>query len=164
MSDPRLPLLHISSSIRLKGSTMKTLQHSIDIPASPSAVWQVLTGTSEYETWNPFMTHLSGSLAAGEQLTVTIRAGGRTMTFRPTVKEYTPVARIRWLGRLGVRGIFDGEHELHLEPLPTGGTRFTQRETFRGLLVPLMRSVLADTEAGFEAMNHALRARAATIG
>jgi hypothetical protein len=51
------------------------------------------------------------------------------------IEDGTP---IRWRGRSGIPGLFDGEHELRLEPIPDGGTRFIQRETFTGLLVPLM--------------------------
>ncbi len=57
-------------------------------------------------------------------------------------------------------GVIDGEHELRLEPIPDGGTRFVQRETFTGLLVPMMPRVLDDTATGFAAMNAALRDRA----
>ena len=57
-------------------------------------------------------------------------------------------------------GLFDGEHELCLEPTADGGTRFVQRESFTGLLVPMMPRVLDDTATGFAAMNTALRDRA----
>src|SRR4051812_12439775 len=106
------------------------------------------------------MPRLSGRLAPGERLTVTVRPGTRTMTFRPTVLAVLDGALIRWRGRLGLPGLFDGEHELRLEPTADGGTRYVQRETFTGLLVPVMRRVLDDTASGFAAMNAALRDRA----
>ena len=138
---------------------MRTVSDAIDIPASPATVWQVLAQTDRYPEWNPFMT-MSGRLAVGERLTVTIRPGRRTMTFRPTVLAIEDGTLIRWRGTAGVSGIFDGEHELRLEPGSDGGTRFLQQETFSGLLVPVLRRVLDDTEAGFAAMNAALRDRA----
>ncbi len=138
---------------------MRTVAHAIDIPASPATVWQVLAQTDRYPEWNPFLT-ISGRLAVGERVTVTIRPGRRTMTFRPTVLAIEDGTLILWRGTAGVRGIFDGEHELRLEPAPDGGSRFVQREAFSGLLVPLLRRVLDDTEAGFAAMNTALRDRA----
>ena len=82
------------------------------------------------------------------------------MTFRPTVLAVEDGTLLRWRGRLGMPGLFDGEHEFRLEPIPDGGTRFTQRETFTGLLVPMMPRVLVDTATGFAAMNAALRDRA----
>ena len=123
-------------------------------------MWRLLTDTKAYEQWNPFMTRVDGVLAQGERLTVTIRPGTRTMTFRPTILAVEPERLIRWQGRLGVRGIFDGDHELRLRPTPAGGSRFAQRETFGGILVPFLRGMLDDTASGFAAMNNALEARA----
>jgi hypothetical protein len=58
-------------------------------------------------------------------------------------------------------GLFDGEHIFTIEPLGTGRVRFTQRETFTGLLVPLLARMLdTGTQHGFEEMNKALKARA----
>ena len=139
---------------------MRTIEHTIDIQAPPATVWQLLTDTDRYQDWNPFMPRLSGRLAVGERLTLSVRPGTRTMTFRPTVLAFEDGTRIRWRGRLGVPGFFDGEHELRLEPLPDGGSRFVQRESFSGLLVPMMPRVLDDTATGFAVMNTALRDRA----
>jgi hypothetical protein len=66
---------------------------------------------------------------------------------------------LRWLGRLLFPGVFDGEHSLRIEPLDGGGSRFVQSERFSGLLVGLAKGTLAKTEAGFENMNAALKAR-----
>ena len=82
------------------------------------------------------------------------------MTFRLTVLAVEDGSLIRRRGRLGMPGLFDGEHELRLEPSPDGGARFIQRESFTGLLVPMMPRVLDDTATGFAAMNTALRDRA----
>jgi hypothetical protein len=55
---------------------MRTIEHVVGVPASPATVWQILAGTERYGEWNPFMTGLSGRLAVGERLTVTIRPDG----------------------------------------------------------------------------------------
>jgi hypothetical protein len=139
---------------------MRIIERTVDIQAPAAAVWQILADTDRYEDWNPFMPRLSGRLAVGERLTLSVRPGTRTMTFRPTVLAFEDGTLIRWRGRLGVPGLFDGEHELRLEPSSDGGTCFVQKETFTGLLVPMMPRVLADTATGFAAMNSALRDRA----
>jgi uncharacterized protein YndB with AHSA1/START domain len=41
---------------------MQTIQDTIDIPASPAAVWRVLTATQHYGAWNPFIPRLEGEL------------------------------------------------------------------------------------------------------
>ena len=52
------------------------------------------------------------------------------MTFRPTVVALEAGALLRWRGRLGMPGLFDGEHELRVEGTGPETSRFTQRETF----------------------------------
>ena len=83
------------------------------------------------------------------------------MTFKPTVTRVDSGRELRWLGRLLLPGIFDGEHIFEVSFLGEKRTQLTQRETFRGLLVPLLWSSLnTNTRKGFEAMNVALKARA----
>ena len=58
---------------------------------------------------------------------------------------------LRWLGHLGVPGLFDGEHRFRIEPLGTDRVRFVQEERFSGLLAPLvLRFVERGTRQGFE--------------
>ena len=141
---------------------MRTIEHTIDIPAPPATVWRVLTDTGHYGVWNPFIPRLEGELRTGSRLRVTITPPGRSMTFKPTVLAVEEDRLLRWRGRLGVHCLLDGRHEFRLEPLPDGGTRFVQMETFAGVLVPLLRQALDDTAIGFAHMNQALRKRAVT--
>lgn len=138
---------------------MKTIEHTIDIAAPVDAVWNVITDVDAYSEWNPFLAIDRAPTAVGDRLTVTIRPGRREMTFRPTVTALEPEREISWLGRFLLPGLVDGIHTLAVAPLPNGHTRFRQREVFRGVLVPVLRSVLRDTDAGFAAMNAALAAR-----
>jgi hypothetical protein len=138
---------------------MKIIEHTTDIAAPLDAVWEVLVDVDAYPAWNPFLAIDRAPTAVGEGIVVTVRPGRRTMTFRPTVITFETGREISWLGRFLLPRICDGTHTLALEPLPDGHTRFRQREVFRGLLVPLMRSMFRDTDAGFAAMNAALAAR-----
>jgi len=80
------------------------------------------------------------------------------MTFRPTLLKVEPERELRWLGKLWIGGLFDGEHFFQLTPLGEDKTRLVQREEFRGLLVPLMaRSLDSGTKEGFVLMNQALK-------
>jgi hypothetical protein len=51
------------------------------------------------------------------------------------------------------------EHSLRIEPLDGGRSRFIESERFTGLLVGLVGGTLSKSEAGFEQMNTALKAR-----
>jgi hypothetical protein len=140
---------------------VKIIRVVTDIAAPAQAVWAELSAVATYPEWNPFITTLEGELVAGGRLKVRIVApGGRPMTFRPTVTEVVEGKRLEWLGRLVVPGVFDGRHSFLLEDLGGGSTRLTQAEEFSGILVPLTRTIVERTHAGFEAMNNALRLRA----
>jgi hypothetical protein len=136
------------------------LKTSIDIDASPDAVWAVLTGLPAYPHWNPFIREASGTLAAGEQLELEIQpTRGRAMRFKPTVLVAEPGRELRWRGRLLMPGLFDGEHRFAIEQVD-GGSRLVQEERFTGVLVPLLaRSLRRGTLPGFELMNEALGER-----
>lgn len=147
---------------RLSGivRTMRELLSEIEIAAPPERVWEVLTDFDAYPEWNPFMRSLLGSCETGSRVTVRIEPpGARGMTFKPTILAAEPEREIRWLGRLFVPGLFDGEHRLVIEPLEDGRSRFVQSERFTGLLVGLFAKTLAATQRGFEQMNLALKRR-----
>lgn len=144
---------------------MRTIRTTIDIDAAPDVCWQVLTDLDAYARWNPFMPNVAGEPVAGTRLTVELAPpGGRSRTFRPTVTAVEPGRALEWLGRVGVPGVFDGRHRFELEPRPDGTTRFSQSETFSGLLVPLLwGSISGPTTAGFEQLDEAFADRCRAV-
>jgi hypothetical protein len=133
------------------------LRDEIIIEAPAAEVWAVLTDTASYPAWNPFVVELTGELAVGSKLRAVIRVPGkRPMTFKPRLLAVSADRELRWIGRLGIRGLLDGEHTFELEAIAPDRTRFVQSERFSGALVPLMRKSLAGTVDGFRAMNEAL--------
>jgi len=140
----------------------KSIATEITIDAPADAVWSVLADTAAYADWNPFVTSLSGDLVKGATLAVTIQLQGKSpMKLVPEVLAAEPGRELRWVGKLGLRGIFDGEHYFILEETADGATVFRHGETFSGpLAYPLFALIRKDTKAGFEAMNAALKARA----
>jgi len=141
---------------------MKRLHSEIEIDATAERVWRVLTDFASYPEWNPFIRSISGVPSTGERLEVRIEPpGGRGMTFRPMILTAEPGRELRWLGRLLVPKLFDGEHSFIIRPLEGDRVRFVHAEAFRGVLVPLFARSLDDgTRRGFEDMNRALKARA----
>ena len=133
---------------------------TIDIDAAPQAVWDVLTDFAAYGQWNPFMDRIEGRAEVGTRLVVRLKShGGRGMTFKPTVLAAVPGRELRWLGRLGVAGVFDGEHSFVLDAKADGTTRLTHAERFSGLLVAVFKGTVKNSRGGFEAFNTALKAR-----
>ncbi len=138
------------------------LHTEIEIAATPERVWSILADFAAFPEWNPFIRFMHGVPQKGARLEGRIQPSGtRGMMFRPTVLAAEAGRELRWLGRLLLPGVFDGEHRFLIEPLGPGKVRFQQSERFRGILVPLFkRSLDQDTKRGFMEMNQALKARA----
>jgi hypothetical protein len=140
----------------------RQLHSDIEIQATPERVWDVLSDFDAYPDWNPFIIRAAGQPTVGGQLRLRMRPPGRRATsFRPEVLDAEPGRKLRWLGRLFLPGVFDGEHSFIIQPSGPGRVRLTQHEEFRGVLVPLLFGYLqAPTLAGFQQMNQALKDRA----
>lgn len=156
----------IACSALLIGSKQGIFSHElrteIDIDSSPETVWAELVNFESFPNWNPMIRSAEGQPQLGEKLIVFVQAEGADgMEFKPTVTKVDLNRELRWLGTLGVRGVFDGEHIFTLEPTDEGNVHFVHREEFRGVLIPLlMRFIEDDTLRGFNDMNRALKARA----
>lgn len=138
---------------------MRIIETTVDLHASPETVWETLVDFESYPEWNPFVTSIEGRPVEGERLAIRIEPPeGRAMSFKPRVTAAVPQKHFEWLGKLGLKGLFDGRHEFRIEEIGPEHTRLTHRESFSGLLVGLLLNE-ADIRAGFEGMNEALRER-----
>jgi hypothetical protein len=137
------------------------IETAIDIQASAPRVWSILTDFPSYPAWNPFITAADGEPRPGARLKITIAPPERRpMTFHPVVLVAVQERELRWLGRVFIPGLFDGEHVFLLEQ-QAEVCRFHHAERFSGVLLPLFgKGLLEATRQGFEAMNAALKARA----
>jgi hypothetical protein len=133
----------------------RSIRSEIVIQAPAEAVWAVLTDFSSHDAWDPFLTHIEGSAAVGQRLAVRFHNG---MIMRPTITEVREGRVLEWLGKLLFGGLFDGRHRFELIPEGTS-TRLVQSEQFSGMLVPLLKKMLAATEQQFEKLNLALKER-----
>lgn len=127
------------------------------LPAKPEQVWQVLTDGAQYSDWNPFIVNIEGRFVKGERLTNTMNPRpDKQMVFTPEVLEARVNEELRWIGRVAIPGIFDGEHYFILEP-HGGQTRLTHGEKFSGFALWFINT---DQYLGnFKAMNVALSNR-----
>lgn len=137
---------------------MKKIITEITIDTEIARVWNVLTDFENHPKWNPFIKSIQGKKSVGEKLTVAIKPPeGNGMTFKPTILSFETNKEFRWKGKLGISGIFDGEHFFILEKLNDNQTKFIHGENFSGILVALMGGALDKTKDGFELMNQALK-------
>lgn len=134
----------------------KEISTQITINASPEKVWSILTDFAQYPTWNPFIRSITGDVKTGNQIRVEIEPpDGKMMVFKPTVIQKTENEALRWLGKLFIGGLFDGEHHFVLKQNTNGTTTFFHAEYFSGILVRWIN--LEKTKIGFERMNQQLK-------
>ena len=111
-----------------------------------------------------FILAIEGEARRGAPLAVRLDDGGGVMRVRPTIVTFNENVELRWRGVVGASFVFVGEHSFRLQSLPNGATRFTQSETFGGILVPLFWKRLdGQTRRAFHSFNDALRRRAEAI-
>jgi hypothetical protein len=139
----------------------RLIRTHLTVNAPLEIVWQKLVHLPGYHAWNPFITTASGEVTVGSRLDLTIKPpGGRAVRSRPWVTALQPPRYLEWLGRCAVPGLLDSRHSFALTRMAAGRTLLQQSETFTGLLVPLSGTNLAQTRAGFAAMNAALAEQA----
>ena len=131
-----------------------TVETTVEINASNDAVWDVLIDFASYEDWNPVM-RIEGTLEVGAKLVVHMTG----MSFKPEVLAATPGKELRWLGKLGFRGIAAGEHFFILTPQDDGTTHLNHGERYSGALVALIKHKSGNNAANYEAFSQALKQR-----
>ena len=130
------------------------LETQITISASASKVWKVLMDFENHPNWNPSIKHISGKPVVGEILNIEL--GG--MKFKPQVQEVEEFKKFSWLGKLFLKGVFDGRHEFLINEIDEKTVIFHQNEIFNGFFVPFFKKKLQkDTRLGFQEMNLALK-------
>jgi hypothetical protein len=140
---------------------MRIIETQMDIAASASRIWQVLTDFPAYSQWNPFIAEIEGRPELGARLRVQIRPPGRSaITFRPTILVAAREWELRWRSRRFLPGFVDRENSFRIR---THGRScgFHQSERFTGIMVTALGDDLFDAmRHGFEEMNAALKLRA----
>ncbi len=138
---------------------MLELKTEITTDASIKAVWAKLTDFEAYPHWNPFITRIEGNQAVGKTLVVDIvPPGGKKATFKPILTRFAENDEMRWVGTLGQKWLFQGEHYFKLLSIEGNKTQLIHGEIFTGLLVPLFSALAGKkTRAGFELMNQGIK-------
>lgn len=140
---------------------MRRIETQIDILATPSQVWHVISDLQNYGAWNPFIRQAAGEPVQNQMLDIVMylaEKGRQKYRVRLTVVRLQE--EFRWLGAFKFPGLIDGNHAFRLEPQGSGVTRLRHFEEFTGLLVPFVWKgyLLRYLQPAFIALNENLKA------
>ncbi len=136
-----------------------SIETKINIESNTKSIWQELINFEEYKNWNPAIYEVSGVLNEGEILKIVVKINGSTMVYKPKILKYKENSELRWLGKLFIPKIFDGEHYFIVKDNFDGTSTFIHGENFSGILIPFFKKMILDTKKNFEAMNEELKKR-----
>ncbi|MEO1058156.1 MAG: SRPBCC domain-containing protein [Actinomycetota bacterium] len=133
---------------------------SIDISASPIAVWNALTAVDQYPTWDSGVVRVEGTVALHNKLAIT-SAVSPDRAFAATVVALAPpdgdrAGRMVWRGGMPLR-LFTGERTFTVMARD-GGTHVDVREEFSGPMLGLIWRSMPDLQPSFDQFVAGLRA------
>ncbi len=138
---------------------IKHIKTEISIDDTPEKVWAILVGFEDYLQWNPFIKSLEDEVKPGNRIKVRIAPpDAKEMPFEPAVINEKPAMEISWIGRLWVKGLFDGSIDLCLLIMETGQLHWSTVKDLWGFWYRFWQSNWRIMpKRGFQAMNTKLK-------
>ncbi len=132
-----------------KQSSIFRMQYAVDIDirATPTRIWSLLTNAKDFPRWNTTVTCIAGNIAPGNQLEMQVPIAPNR-TFKPKVAEFEPCRRMVWSD--GMAPVFKGIRNFTLTENGDGTTRFSMQEILAGLMLPMIKGSLPDFGPVFE--------------
>jgi hypothetical protein len=135
---------------------MREYTATVDIRATPEAVWAILTDGPGYANWNPEINRVDGRIVLGEKITAhVVLHGGKVQPVTVRVTTLEPMRRMVWKGGLPL-GLFTGLRTFSLTQ-QQGGVGFTMQVHFSGLLSSLIARSLGDRQPDIDALAAGLK-------
>jgi hypothetical protein len=113
---------------------MRELRAEIDIAASATKVWSILTNFNSRKEWNPIVNQASGVASSGSTLTITMRGsdGKDGPKYMPNITKIEEPKFFRW--RVKMAGsIFTSDKVFELKETSLGA-RLVHKELYSGIM------------------------------
>jgi hypothetical protein len=136
------------------------VETKIGVPATPDALWEVLSDLERWSQWNPVFVEAQGSLGINAPLTLIERIEGLgERQVQARLGDWSPYAKLVWGEKRGWQ--FTSTHYVLIEELARGSCIVTNGEIFGGMRGEgfFMKHRRA-LRGACEAMNEALRDQA----
>lgn len=136
---------------------MRSFEAQTDIAADPKTIWDAQLVLQNWAAWDPNIIRAEGALSPGSSITLYTRRPGedKIRPFKLKVVEWAPPNRLVLAGGMPL-GLFTGTQSHEIAPYE-GGSRFTIKEQFTGLLAPLISRAMPDLQPGFQAYARGLK-------
>ncbi len=128
---------------------------SVDIQASPSIVWALLTNASDFARWNSTIISLEGDIKAGGSVKLKSTLD-ESRVFNLKVKEFEPERRLAWGDNMGTR-------TYTLQSGVGDSVTFSMNEKIGGPIFPLFARFIPPFDESFEQFAADLKKEAETI-
>ncbi len=117
---------------KLENRPEPTITESIEIDATPEAIWAVLTDFDKLPDWCSSFQGVEGEVAAGKRSTAFFKnpLTGKNMAFEHEVVVFEENCAMGWTGKA-----FLGRDDFHvysIEPLANGKSKFIQEDGLYG--------------------------------
>jgi len=120
---------------------------TIDIDATAGRIWSLVTDAAGFARWNTTIDAIDGTIAEGQRIALKAKiAPGRT--FKINVSDVVPETSMTWSD--GFAPMFRGVRTFRLDTAPDGRVRFSMKEVYSGLMLPLIAKSLPDFKPNFE--------------
>ena len=137
---------------------MKSYEAEAAIKASPERIWAILTDAAGFGEWDSGVVRVDGRIALGEKITVISKVNpGRA--FPVKVVELVPNQKMVWSGGMPL-GLFKGVRTYALARQADGTTKFTMREEYTGLMLPMIWRSIPDLGPSFQQFASGLKRKA----
>ncbi len=113
---------------------MPQIHTSLVIPASPDAIWSVLSDWPRYGEWCHLIPKIHGEARVGGRLDFKLRLIGPSLPIDATITRFEVAKVLEWEGpRSSALGLLaKGRHAFEIEDLGDGRSRFVHAEVFSG--------------------------------
>ena len=136
------------------------LRSEIEILATATVVWDVLTNFRAYGEWNPFIVEADGQLREGATVSVTINfPGNRERKLRRSILKLLPMNELLWSSTSILRALVHSEQFFLLRPVTEDRVRLAVGENFTGIMAPRNPVELSQISQGLTLMNQAIKRR-----
>ncbi len=140
------------------------LRSEVEIHATASVVWDVLTNLPAYPQWNPFIVEAEGQVSEGATVSVTINfPGNRERRLRRCILKLSPMTELRWSATSVLRALAYSEQFFQLRPVTEDRVRLAVGENFSGIMAPRNPAELSQISQGLTMMSQAIKRRAESL-